>query len=744
MKKIFRNTWAIAQGKGLLSIRQRVLRLLLLTSLLSFFVFAAISLYGMDFIKKDMSDMGARLSQSGAEYTKQYIDKTSKETLAELAKAKAWRVDRELALMRHDVLILSQALTWIEQHPEHYLPEKVLDPYDGKVPPAEPYIIYSPDLRKRGIETVQREVDLVANIRGTLVPMEKSYGNTYSACYFGSQSGYLICSSIFPGDKYSPISDDADYDYDPRVRPWYVNAINADRPVFSLPYLTILTAEHSDIEVISCSTPYYDSNGIAGVASLDIATDFIRRFVSDTSIGKKGINFIMTSQGEIIFSPMDEGVLVETDAPQDLRTSSDPTVAEIAVRMAKGESGMMPLELYGEEYLIAFAPISTVGWSFGVLVLQDDISSSAQESQAYFLGQMDLFQEHLYSEYHFLVKVALVALLTLFAIIYLLSKRLSNRFVRPIQKMTTGVREIASGDLNRKLDIKTGDELEHLADCFNSMTDELKNYMENLARTTAEKKRIETELNVATDIQLSVLPHDFDFHRDDFGIYATMHAAKEVGGDFYDFYLLDDRHLAITVADVSGKGVPAALFMMRSKTIIKNLALMTTSPDDAAAVLDLANQQLCQDNDELMFVTVFFGVLDVVTGEFIYANGGHNPPLISRKSGEQTEWNYLHENEKSHSLGISENVTFTMKKFTLMPGDMMFLYTDGVTEAMDTDGNLYGEERLKQCLNHTETSAVPIEDILASVRADIKKHVNGADQSDDITMMGIRYMGSGL
>ena len=253
----------------------------------------------------------------------------------------------------------------------------------------------------------------------------------------------------------------------------------------------------------------------------------------------------------------------------------------------------------GEEYYLAYAPLENVPWSFGavikvieVIAPAENLGMSIEKKTDEFVGKAEaLFRE--------LFPIALLTVVLLTALVLSLSEKLSKSFVQPIQKLSEGVREIASGNLDKRLDIQTGDEIEHLAVSFNSMTDELKTYMTNLKKETAEKERIATELNVAKNIQLSTLPHDFDFNRDDFEIYATMKAAKAVGGDFYDFYLLDENHLVILIADVSGKSVPAALFMMKGKTILKNLATMMKTPDDLAAVMTLANQQLCQDNDDI-------------------------------------------------------------------------------------------------------------------------------------------------
>ncbi|MBR5914634.1 MAG: SpoIIE family protein phosphatase [Selenomonadaceae bacterium] len=253
-----------------------------------------------------------------------------------------------------------------------------------------------------------------------------------------------------------------------------------------------------------------------------------------------------------------------------------------------------------------------------------------------------------------------------------------------------------------------------------------------------ENEKISAELNVAAHIQQSMLPSDFDFGRKDFEIFATMNAAKEIGGDFYDFYLLDDRHLIITIADVSGKGVPAALFMVTSKTILENFSVMMTNPDDFSSVISCANQQLCQNNDEMMFVTVFFGMLDLKTGEFSYVNAGHNAPLIYRKSEKKFE--YL-EVDKSCMLGVNEFAHFTQQHLHIEPGDEIFLYTDGITEAMNEKGEEFLEENLKRVLNENSDEE-NLEKLLEKVRMEVKKHSGKAEQSDDMTMMVLKFNGN--
>jgi sigma-B regulation protein RsbU (phosphoserine phosphatase) len=214
-----------------------------------------------------------------------------------------------------------------------------------------------------------------------------------------------------------------------------------------------------------------------------------------------------------------------------------------------------------------------------------------------------------------------------------------------------------------------------------------------------------------------------------------------VGGDFFDFYMLDEARLVITVADVSGKGVPASLFMVISKTMLKNIAFSMADRGDFGRAMVRANRHLCEDNEEMMFVTIFFGVLNLKTGEFTYVNGGHNPPLIGRAQGGTVDWNFIRDEKKTHMVGVIEDAQYEEKRLTLAPGDMLYLYTDGVTEAMDAEKNLYTEERLQQTLNRVGTPNASAKDVLAAIRADIDAHAGGAEQSDDITMLGIRYLG---
>lgn len=321
-----------------------------------------------------------------------------------------------------------------------------------------------------------------------------------------------------------------------------------------------------------------------------------------------------------------------------------------------------------------------------------------------------------------------------------LIKVVNTALVKPINSLASAassyVEAKEEGEVSALalLDIHTGDEVENLSHALKRMERDINGYIENLTHVTAEKERIGAELSVATHIQASMLPCIFPAfpNRREFDIYATMTPAKEVGGDFYDFFLVDDDHLAVVIADVSGKGVPAALFMVIAKTLIKDHTQSGKPPEE---VFTEVNRQLCEANDENLFVTAWMGVLEISTGKLVYVNAGHNPPVIGRKNGE-TEF------LRSRPGFVLAGLDFTKYhagSLELMPGDLLYLYTDGVTEAMNTAQELYGEERLKRTLD-ANVSAAP-EEIFKAVKKDLDDFVADAPQFDDITMLAMRYLG---
>ena len=309
---------------------------------------------------------------------------------------------------------------------------------------------------------------------------------------------------------------------------------------------------------------------------------------------------------------------------------------------------------------------------------------------------------------------------TMFLFIYILIKRV---IINNLQKINDTLGRITKGDLNVTVDVRSSQEFSSLSDDINSTVSTLKRYIAEAAA------RIDKELEYAKQIQLSALPTNFP-DKESFGIYAQMIAAKEVGGDFYDFYKINDTTVAVLVADVSGKGIPAAMFMMTAKTLIKDLA------ESGMAVHDIftkANEKLCENNESGMFVTAWMGILDLPTGTMQFANAGHNPPLLKRSDG---EYEFL-KARPGFVLAGMEGMRYRCGEITLQPGDRLFLYTDGVTEATNTENNLYGESRLVTFMNQNAT--MEADALLPALKTNIDEFVGEAPQFDDITMLLLDY-----
>ena len=307
-------------------------------------------------------------------------------------------------------------------------------------------------------------------------------------------------------------------------------------------------------------------------------------------------------------------------------------------------------------------------------------------------------------------------------------------FLRPIQMITNEAGRFAEENTttdSRLTDkIHNKDEIGVLAGSIDKMEEQIVSYVENLTKVTAEKERISTELALATQIQASMLPNIFPPYpdREDFSIFASMTPAKEVGGDFYDFFLIDDDHLGMIIADVSGKGVPAALFMMASKILLENLALGGLEPSE---VLTKANEQICKDNKTDMFVTVWYGILEISTGKVKAANAGHEYPVISKNGKFE-----IFKDKHGFVLGGMEGMRYRQYEFEMDHGDTLFVYTDGVPEATNGQNKMFGTDRLLEALN-AEPSAEP-KVLLENMAASVSKFVDNAEQFDDLTMLCVK------
>lgn len=369
------------------------------------------------------------------------------------------------------------------------------------------------------------------------------------------------------------------------------------------------------------------------------------------------------------------------------------------------------------------------GYNFtAVCPVLDENGNAIAEVQ--YILDMQQVRDHLNSFLYAMLFISL-AIIAAALLCYILFVR--RTVTMPIGRLAAFTKNITgTGCLDsRRIDIRTGDEIEDLGHSFNYMLEELEQYIDNLSRITAEKERIGAELSVATHIQSSMLPCIFPAFpdREEFDIYATMTPAKEVGGDFYDFFLVDSDHLAMVMADVSGKGVPAALFMVITKILIKNITQTGLCPKE---VLEKANNQLCENNEAEMFVTVWLGILEISTGKIVCANAGHEYPVLKRAEGAYE----LIKDKHGFVLAGMENSRYREYELLLSAGDRLFLYTDGVAEATNAEDELYGTDRMVQALNRYGDASCG--ELLHSMKKEIDEFVGEAPQFDDITMLSLQ------
>ena len=365
------------------------------------------------------------------------------------------------------------------------------------------------------------------------------------------------------------------------------------------------------------------------------------------------------------------------------------------------ENTVFEAEIYGKPYFLAYT------FAEGYYII-----GAIPKSEAMFMRNVSIYVS---------IFMEILIFAALFTLIYFLIKKV---IIDNLRKINGTLAEITDGNLNVTVDVRTNEEFASLSDDINQTVSTLKRYIAEAAA------RIDKELEFAKEIQYSALPSVFPPYpnRKDFEIYAHMITAKEVGGDFYDFYMLGDSTLAFMIADVSGKGIPAAMFMMQAKTIIKDLA---ESGLELSEVFATANKKLCENNDAGMFVTAWMGILDLKTGLLKFVNAGHNPPLVRQADG---EFVYLKARSGMVLAGM-DGIKYRQNELQLTPGDQIFLYTDGVTEATDKNNQLYGEERLLETVNRN--IVMDTRKLCEAVKSDVDQFVGEAPQFDDITMLSV-------
>ena len=563
---------------------------------------------------------------------------------------------------------------------------------------------------------VYTEEDILGVLEHFVSSNDEVYGSTiayepyaydpdkhYFAPYYYKKNGSLTLTDLST-ENYRYLEKD-----------WYTSPKATNRPAWSEPYYD---EGGGNIFMATYSLPFYKTvegkRTLQGIVTADLSLDWLVRLISSATTYKSGYSFMISKNGNFVSHPDKSHILVE-NIFSIADALDEPRLKEIAEAMLRGETGFVPhvsFHLNRPSWLY-YAPLPTTGWSMGTVIPEDEL----------FAGLHELNRQ-----------VILIAVGG-FAILLVVIFTIASRMIRPLETLASTTTEIARGNLDIELpQVSSHDEVGDLSRAFEEMRVSLKEYISNLAESIKAKERLDSELKIAHNIQMNFLPKRFPPFPDksEFQIYARLEPAKYVGGDLFDFFLLDDNKLFISIGDVADKGVPAALFMAMTKTLMKGVAEQEPGP---AELLMRVNNEIARDNDTSMFVTLICGILNLDTGELIYSNAGHNPPVLIRNN-QAPEWLHIPE---GFILGPIMDTVYKNDRITLDPGDLLLLYTDGVNEAMNEKRVLYSDERLIDTVTGRKSDAT--EDLVHLVMESVENHSGDQEQSDDITILALRYDG---
>ena len=709
-------------------IENKIFNLVLITTILIVAVYSVVISHQAKNLHNLVTETNGKQKESISAISEMTMDSVVTNTLANDTLMKATIADTIFTDVENNVRIMADYAQVLFDEPESVSPESAARPdpsMDGTVSVqlmADEGVDFSdPDLSAR--------LGVIANMSGML---ETVYNHSsLDSCFIGIPDGVFLIADDRAGDKFN---EDGSLKTIPVTqRPWYTGAA-AKKDLY---FPDVETDAFNGQIGIVCALPVYHDGKLAAVVGADLFLDSLQEAV-DASDQYGGFIYIINEQGHVIFSPKKEGLFQVrlSSESEDLRVSGGDDLAAFVRDSMKESTPVRLVEADGVQYYMSGVPLSSIGWTIISVVSKEE----ADKPTVMMEEQYDSILGEAVASYSEEISQAKRMILILLFVVVILSISsalvLSKRIVKPLNTMTRTMETLSVTREQFRMEdtYRTGDEIEVLAEKFASLSARTIHYVGQVKKVTAEKERIKSELGMATAIQVSQLPHLFPAFPDrkEFDIYASMTPAKEVGGDFYDFFLVDDDHIGLVMADVSGKGVPAALFMMVSKILIRNRVQNGEGPGEA---LRNVNNQLMEGNEVEFFVTVWLAVVEISTGRGVVVNAGHEHPVLRRSDGKFELIKYRH----SLAVAAMENVRFKEREFQLYPGDTVFVYTDGVAEASNSKNELYGTDRMLSILNQN-LDADP-EEVLRGVMRGISDFVDGAEQFDDITMLCFRYNG---
>ena len=723
------------------SLRAKIFRINIILISVALALFAVIGIYQVRRYADLMEQTSRNQNTVIVDTLSESMRSMATESFRKYVVSEAKVIDGEFWTMRHDLEILARQVQMVLEEPSAYSPVEVPLPSQADAGKLSLQLLYS-DRADQDDPALKEQILRIGGLRNMMLEMVEG-GESLLDCMVSLPGGASIIVDRTPESKLGP--DGEPQFYNAYRRPWYVGAI-----VHGTTYFTPLNVDnyHQAYEVM-VGVPVYVDGELAAVCGGSVMLESVADIIANAKLGEHSDTCLVNENGLMIFSSRAEGELGMVGVEiKSLLDSGNAELVSLVDEALKGDVGFSLLDVDGEKTYIAYAPIETLGWTQLLCISQEDLNRTA-----YLLAeQTDAVMEDSITELRSNEGVTIVSTLIIAVLMLLLAGLLSlvfsKRLVDPIKKMTLRVSEMQGDDMSFQVEdvLLTGDEIEVLARAFANMSEKMRGYVREIVNITSEKQRLDTELSVAADIQLNMLPTQFPAFPDrtEFDLYAVMDPAKEVGGDFYDYFLIDEDHLALVIADVSGKGVPASLFMVISKTLIKNVTLsgLYGSP---AEILSDVNDRLCEGNKDDMFVTAWLGILTISTGELISACAGHEYPVFYRRN----RGFVLERDPHGLAMGALEGSRYRNAKWRLDPGDLLFLYTDGVPEANNSKEELLGNERMLAALESSMRTAKQDADaahtdlrrFLRAMRAEIDAFAGETPQFDDLTMLCVEYRG---
>ncbi len=727
--------------KRFFSMKKKVMIMILVLILILIGFFIPVLYYQNSIMKNVGKDNISNMKTQLSNQYKELFNYSLQMDASKVARSNLSSINNLFDDVQDDLRLLRSSLLHVFAHPEEYNEVKISPPARKRAG-ASVQIMTIPGVKTKEFDNMK----LMGNIGSSLKNMYDT-SEKINSCFVAFPEGVFVIVDSKAEYKYDESGKLKPFDF--TQRDWYKGAMGQGDMYISDVFTDAFTGEQE----LACSLPVYRDGKLIAVIGMDLFLSKINKILFDNNAQFEQYDTVcmLDKNFTMISGTAEPDYLKDNNTGKfiDLRNSDNHSISDLCNSMSSlmGDPEMttdpIDLELFevdGQKYCFAIKG-SNKYKVYSLVVSLDktesvvaDISSNIDEDEV--IVKMEDDFESNEKKIIRLIFIVIAAVLV-FAVIssYIFGKKITNPIIHFTRRIGEVHGELPEFDMTDEF--YTHDEIETLALTFADMSREVRENIDKNEKLIKEKALVNADMKVAAQIQEGLLPSEYPPFPDrhEFDLYASMSPAKEVGGDFYDFFLIDDDHLVLLIADVSGKGIPAAMYMAFSKALIKNKAQMGEySPEK---ILTEVNAQLCKGNRSSHFVTVWMAVLEISTGKGKAVNAGHEHPAVKRKDGSFELIKYRH----SPALAVIDGIVFKEHEFKLDPGDRLFVYTDGVPEATNSNNELFGCDRMIHELNRSGDTGN--EQLLKNVRAAVDRFVGDAPQFDDLTMLGFTYNGNG-